>query len=54
MVDNDDKKFIKDRSVFKNWKEDTDDLLRKMFENDMSYSKIHRVLRGNEDELSEV
>ena len=49
-----DKRFVKDRSVFKTWKEETSEMLRRMFENDVQYSKLHRVLKNNEEEMVEV
>ena len=54
MVENEDKRFYKEKSVFKPWKEETDETLKKMFESDMSYSKLHRIMKNNEDEMTEV
>ena len=51
---NEDRRFIKDRSVFRMWKDDNDEMIRKMFESDMSYSKIHRIVRNNENEMKDV
>lgn len=41
-------KFDRSKSVFKNFKEDTDEILRKMFELDFSYSKIPRIIKNND------
>lgn len=49
-----DRKFVKDRSVFKLWKEETDEILRRMFETDVGYSKVHRILKSNEEEINAV
>lgn len=48
------RKFYKDKSVFKTWKEESEDTLLKMFECDMKYSKIHRVLKNNEEDIAQV
>lgn len=36
------RRFNKNNSVFKNWKVDTDDKLKKAFDLDVSYSKIQK------------
>ena len=47
-------KFDKLRSVFRNFREDTEEVLRKMFELDMASSKISRIIKNNDDELGLV
>ena len=42
------------RSVFRNFREDSEELLRKMFDLDFSYSKITRIIKNNEYELEKV
>jgi hypothetical protein len=44
-------RFDRGRSVFKVFKEDTEELLKKMFELDFSYTKISRVIKNNDDEF---
>ena len=47
-------KFDKLRSVFRNFREDTEEVLRKMFELDFASSKISRIIKNNDDELGQV
>lgn len=49
-----DRRFNKERSVFKAWKEENDAILKKMYQSDMSYSKLHRILKNNQEEMKEV
>lgn len=44
-------RFDKARSVFRNFREDDEDSLRRMFELDFSYSKIARIIKNNDSEL---
>lgn len=46
--------FIKDRSVFKDYKDDNKVFLRKCFDQDIAYSKILRTVKGAEDELEDI
>jgi hypothetical protein len=46
--------FIKDRSVFKDYKDDTKAYLRKCFDQDIKYSKIQRTVKGEEDTLGDI
>lgn len=41
--------FIKEKSVFKTFLEDTDDYLKKMLEQDLAYGKISRMTKKEED-----
>ena len=41
--------FIKDRSVFKDYKDDNKNYLRKCFDQDIKYSKIIRTVKGEEE-----
>ena len=50
----DEYRFDKARSVFRTFREETEELLRKMFEMDIGYSKIHRVIKNNEFQLQTV
>lgn len=43
--------FLKDRSVFKEFKDDNKHHLKKCFDEDMAFSKMHRVLKTNTDEM---
>ncbi|CDW72567.1 UNKNOWN [Stylonychia lemnae] len=47
-------KFDKMRSVFRNFREDSEETLRKMFELDFASSKISRIIKNNDDELGLV
>eukprot|EP00347_Sterkiella_histriomuscorum_P011119 403373687 len=47
-------RFDKSRSVFRNFRDDDEELLRKIFELDFSYSKIARIIKNNEEELQNV
>jgi hypothetical protein len=49
--DDEEDKFEKGKSIFKNFKEDNEEILRKMFELDMGYSKITRVIKNNDEEF---
>ena len=46
--------FDKNKTVFKAWREDTDEVLRRCFETDIGYSKLHRITKRDEDELERV
>ena len=41
--------FIKDESVFREYKEDSEELCKRCFEYDMQYSKIKRFIKDNSD-----
>ena len=43
-------KFDKGKSIFKNFREDTEEILKRMFELDFNFSKISRAVK-NEVEL---
>lgn len=47
---------MKDRSVFKDYKEDTDAYLKKCFEEDVQFSKIHKTVgkKSEEGELKAI
>ena len=47
-------KFDKSKSVFRMFREETEDLRRKMFELDIGYSKIQRVIKNDEEEMGKV
>jgi hypothetical protein len=42
-------RFEKPHSVFRNFKDENEDTLRKMFDQDFNYSKINRVIRIPEE-----
>ena len=42
-------KFNKDKSVFKDFQEDTEDFLRKMLEQDLAFGKLDRLTKKDED-----
>lgn len=44
-------KFDKNKSLFRQFREENDELLRKMFELDFTSSKIQKIIRNNEAEL---
>ena len=46
--------FLKDRSVFKDFKDDNKHHLKKCFDEDMAFSKMHRVLKASTEEMEEV
>jgi hypothetical protein len=48
--DEDEAVFMKDRSVFKDFRDDSKAYLRKCFEDDIAYSKISRTIK-NDDAL---
>jgi hypothetical protein len=52
--EDEEERFDKSKSIFKNFKEDTEEMLRKMFETDFGYSKIHRIIKNNDMELEMV
>ena len=41
--------FTRERSVFKKWKEDNEEMLEEVFSYDVSHSKIHRIVRDPTD-----
>jgi hypothetical protein len=41
--------FMKERSVFRKWKEDTEEVLEEVYQYDMTFSKIHRMVRDPTD-----
>ncbi len=47
-------KFDKNKSVFRQFREESEELLRKMFELDFSSSKMTRIIRNNDEELLKV
>ena len=44
--------FLKDRSIFKDYKDDTKAHLKKCFDQDIAYGKIQRAVKGDEESLS--
>ena len=44
--------FLKDRSIFKDYKDDTKVHLKKCFDQDIAYGKIQRAVKGDEESLS--
>lgn len=46
--------FMKDRSVFRDFKDDNKSYLRKCFEQDINYTKIQRTVKGEEDVLEDI
>ena len=50
--DDDEVVFLKDRSIFRDYKDDTKPYLKKCFEQDMAYGKISRAVKGDEESLS--
>lgn len=44
------KKFKLQRSVFKTWKEDTEESLKRMFDLDMKYAKISKIMKKDPDQ----
>lgn len=52
--DDEEDKFDKNKSVFRLLRDDTNDVLKKMFELDFNYSKINRVIKHDEEELYKV
>lgn len=51
--DEEEEVFIKDRSVFRDFKEDTQGHLMKSFESDMWYSRINKTVKKGPDQLNE-
>ena len=49
--DDDEIVFIKDRSIFKDFRDDNKAYLKKCFEQDMSYTKVARTVKGEEEQL---
>lgn len=47
-------KFNKNKSVFRNFRDDSEESLKKMFELDISYSKINRIVKNNESEINKI
>lgn len=45
---------IRDFYLYKNWRQDDESTLRKMFDSDWGYTKIFRVIKGNDKELNKV
>lgn len=43
--------FMKDKSVFKDFKDDSKASLKKCFEQDFQYTKIERTVKGEDDAL---
>jgi hypothetical protein len=41
--------FVKETSVFKDWKEDSDYSLMQAFESDTKYWKVNRLIKDSED-----
>ena len=46
--------FIKDRSVFRDYRDDTKPFLRKCFEQDIIYSKILRAVKGDVEIFEDI
>ena len=47
-------KFMKNRSVFKHYIESTPDIFRKMFDVDLEFWKVARVMKNSEDDYENV
>ena len=46
--------FMKDRSVFKDYREDTTQFLQKCFDQDMDYAKVGRLFKKNPEMYDKV
>ena len=44
-------RFNKDKSVWKTYSEDTDDMQAKMLDQDLIYGKIHKLVRKGSTEM---
>lgn len=46
--------FLKDKSVFRDFRDDSINFLNQCFKQDIAYSKIVRAVKGNDEEFKEV
>lgn len=46
--------FLKDKSVFRDYRDDTKPYLKKCFEQDMEYTKMSKTVKGDEEQLSDL
>jgi hypothetical protein len=53
-ADDDEAVFMKDRSVFRDFIENTPQRLRKAFDEDIQFSKIHKTCKSDEVELKKI